>query len=298
MRARMTKEPMLLYRILFKEIEQIQIDEINGDLLTMKRVVLVAFCIIALCSLGLVMKTGTVRAYKAGYEVNDFVAIRTCTVDGNWTTPDEWTDAAEKQLDGSLNAIFRLKYVSDGFTYVNQYYLIEFFDDTTNDTDDYWQICYDGGSDGGSAPGTDCLRMDFVGHNTTGFTFYKGDGSAWATSSDYSWGTNIFIVDTFGSSPLSDTPHWIVEIFIEHFYFAIAADQWIRVAAYDASNSDAGVQAWPDSSVNVPDDWGVSYSMMEPIPEALTIGVMVLLSSVSVLIGSHYFRKRSRKREK
>ncbi|MDH5691224.1 MAG: hypothetical protein OEY81_07345 [Candidatus Bathyarchaeota archaeon] len=41
-------------------------------------------------------------------------------------------------------------------------------------------------------------------------------------------------------------------------------------------------------------------SVEEIIPEALNIGVMVLLSSVSVLIGSHHFRKRSSsgKREK
>lgn len=44
----------------------------------MKRAVLVAFCIIALCSLGLVMKTGTVSApYQTGYEVNDYIAITT-----------------------------------------------------------------------------------------------------------------------------------------------------------------------------------------------------------------------------
>ena len=280
----------------FKEIEQIWIDEINGDLLTMKRAVLVAFCIIALCSLGLVMKTRTARAYQPGYEVNDHTALNACTVDGNWTTTNEWTDAAEKQLDGSLNVIFRLKYTVPSYEplIVYQYYLIEFFDDTTDDPGDYWQICYDGAPDGGTAPKTDDIRMDFVGHNITGFTFYRGNGTGWSPSTAYAWGTNIYIVDGLGTSPLSSTPHWIAEIMIEHIYFGIQADQWIRVAAYDESNGGAGVQAWPESSVNVPEDWGVSWSTNEPIPEALTIGVMVLLSSVSVLIASHYFRKQSR----
>jgi len=275
----------------------------------MKRAVLVAFCIIALCSLGLVMKTRTVRAYQAGYEVNNYTPLTECTVDGNWTTTNEWTDTDVRQLDGSLNVTFKLKYVAVGTPYptaVYQYYLIEFFDDTTNDTGDYWQICYEapvevpGTPIGGTTPQTDCDRWDFVGHNVTGFTYYKGDGSAWVESSDYTWETDIYIVDGFGSSPLSDTPHWIVEIMIEHIHYGIGIPQWIRIAAYDESNSGAGVQAWPESSVNVPDDWGLSTAMNEPIPEALNIGVMVLLSSVSVLIASHYFRKRSssRKREK
>ena len=266
----------------------------------MKRAVLLAFCIIALCSLGFVMKTGIVRAYQAGYEVTDYMAITTPTMDGNWTTTDEWTDTDVRQLDGSLNATFRLKYVSGYPDWVNQYYLIEFFDDTTDDAGDYWQICYAsaetlyGTPTGGTTPQTDCFRWDFVGHDVAGFEFYKGDGTAWVTSTDYTWETDIYIVDSFGTSPLSDTPHWIVEIRLEHIHFNIQPEFWIYVAAYDESNSDAGVQSWPSGSSDVPDDWGLMNSVQEQIPEGLTIGVMVLLSSVSVLIASHYFRKRSR----
>ena len=134
--------------------------------------------------------------------------------------------------------------------------------------------------------------LDFVGHDSAGFTFYVGDGSAWVESTAYTWETNIYIVDSFGTSPLSDTPHWVAEVMIEHISFGIQPEFWIRVAAYDASNADAGVQAWPDSSADVPDDWGLMNALQVPIPEALTIGVMMLLSSVSVLVGYHYFRKR------
>ena len=270
----------------------------NGGLLMMKKTFFAVFCIIALCSLALVMKTGTVRAYQAGYEVNDYVAVTDVTVDGNWTTPDEWTDAEEKQLDGDLNATFRLKYGSGYPDWVNQYYLIEFFDDITDDAEDYWQICYATAAElygtpiGGTTPQTDCFMLDFVGHDSAGFTFYVGDGSSWVESTAYTWETNIYIVDSFGTSPLSDTPHWVAEVMIEHISFGIQPEFWIRVAAYDASNADAGVQAWPDSSADVPDDWGLMNALQVPIPEALTIGVMMLLSSVSVLVGYHYFRKR------
>ena len=68
----------------------------------------------------------------------------------------------------------------------------------------------------------------------------------------------------------------------------------LRVAVYDASNSAAGVQDWaPGSDVNVPDEWGlISGYSPDPIPEGLTFGVMMLLSSVSLLVGYYYLRKR------
>ncbi len=56
-----------------------------------------------------------------------------------------------------------------------------------------------------------------------------------------------------------------------------------------------------DYDVTAIDDQGnfaTSTLPFEVIPEGLTFGVMVLLSSVSVLVGSHYIWNRSRKREK
>lgn len=266
----------------------------------MKKIVLAAFCIIALCSLSLLMKTGTVKAYQEGYIVTDYVATNACTVDGTWTTTNEWTDAEERQLDGDLNVIFRLKYTTDYPNWVNQYYLIEFLDDTTDNAGDYCQICYasalEFGGDpiGGTTPQTDCTKFYYEGHDVTGFKFYRGDGSAWVESSDYTWNTDVFIVDGFGTSPLSATPHLIVEIMIEHLHFGIQPNFWIYVAAYDDSNGGAGVQSWPAGSGDAPDDWGLMNSVQEPIPEVLTIGVMVILLSVSVLIVPYYYRKWSR----
>ena len=68
----------------------------------------------------------------------------------------------------------------------------------------------------------------------------------------------------------------------------------LRIAVYDASNPEAGVQAWPpNSDVNVPDEWGVipTYSS-EPIPESIGFGVAMLLSSVAVAVSFYFLRKR------
>jgi hypothetical protein len=263
----------------------------------MKKGLLIALCAILLCSLCVAISTPVVKAYKAGYEVTDYVGAVGCTVDGKWTDNLEWTDAEEKQLDGSLNATFRLKYQSNYPTSVNQYYLIEFFDDTTPDAGDYMQLSYEAPVDvggtpiGGSAPQTDCILFNYTGHAASGFQFYKGDGSAWVASTA-AWGTSINIVDSIGSSPKSSTPHLMIEVMVEHMAFSIGTPQWIRVAVYDASQSSAGVQAWPESSVTVPNDWGVSNAIQEAIPEGLGIGLLVLMSSVSVFVGFIFLRKR------
>jgi len=51
---------------------------------------------------------------------------------------------------------------------------------------------------------------------------------------------------------------------------------------------------WPPySSANVPNDYGYLDADISggTIPEGLTIGVMVLLSSVAVVVSIRYFRK-------
>jgi hypothetical protein len=263
----------------------------------------VTFCILMLLSLGLIVNTGIVSAYQEGYEVNNYVAITEPTIDGQWTPEDEWNDTATTQLDGNLNVTFRNKYVADAsFAWVNQYYLVEFFDDTTEDAEDYFRICYEapptypGENIGGTTPQTDCLRIDFVGHDQSGLTVYKGDGSAWVEFTNYTWPEDIEIVDSISGSPSDSNPHLIVEIKIEHLHFELWVPQWIRIGVYDASNDAAGEQAWPDSSVDAPDEWGLSTATQTTIPEGLNFTVMVFLSSVSLLVGSQYLRKRLKRK--
>jgi hypothetical protein len=250
--------------------------------------------------MALLANTGTVKAYKAGYSLDDYIAAITPTMDGQWTTTDEWADTPGAQLDGSLDAIVKSKYVTNYPTSVDQYWLIEFFSDTTNDADDYWQLCYAASTTlfgtpiGGTTPQTDCLMINYTGHSQAGLTVYKGTGTGWSVFTDYTVPTHIQIVDSISASPLSSTPHWIVEIKVEHIHFNIMTEFWVRAAAYDASNSAAGVQAWPDSSADVPNDWGLINALQTVIPENFSIGVMLLLSSVAVIVGSRYFRKRTR----
>jgi len=261
-----------------------------------KQIVLVAFSIIILS--GLSLPIVLVSAQYEGYEINNYLAIEDAVEDGAWTTDTEWYDAA---IPPNLPANFqwRMKWTLPGDTL--EHFLIEILDDNTDDAGDYVQICIDHMADGGTAPQSDDIRVDWVGHDVSGLTLYQGDGSGWVVYTDYTWDTHIFVAESISASPLSSTPHWIIEIRMNRSKaeFDTAGAGYtplIRVAAYDESNSGAGVQAWPPTSQDVPSEWGTEHGIYEnnpdPIPEPITIMTIVLLSSVAVLAGSNFLRKR------
>ena len=257
----------------------------------MKRAFLVAFCILLLCGLLLAMNAGTVIAAYAGYTTSSYQAAAAPTYDGVWTTSTEWNDGAQSTI--SANAVFRNKWsAADDFSAVWEHFVIELLNDNTNDTGDYWQIIYDGTANGGTAPQSDDIRIDVVGHTNAGIKVYQGTGTGWNQITPSAG--QVQMSNSISSSPTSSTAHWVVEIRIEKLSLALQQDPWIRVAAYDASNSAAGVQAWPPTSQDVPSNYGVNTAVLGPIPEGLSLGVVVLLSSFIVLVGSYYFRKRSK----
>jgi hypothetical protein len=65
-----------------------------------------------------------------------------------------------------------------------------------------------------------------------------------------------------------------------------------RLAVYDANTGKTLM--WPPySSANDPNTYGTGLtSFGGAIPEGLTIGVMMLVSSVAVVVSSRYFRKQ------
>ncbi len=103
-----------------------------------------------------------VFAYISGYENTNFSAQVTPVEDGTWTTASEWTDA---MTPPNLPASFHWR---QKWTYpenIIEHFLIEFFDDDTNDTGDYFQLCVDTNANGGTAPQLNDIRIDWVGHS-------------------------------------------------------------------------------------------------------------------------------------
>jgi len=256
----------------------------------MKKTIVKTFCILMLCSLLVLINVGTTLATEPGYTRVDWPTQVVPTIDGTWTSPDEWTDGEETMIGENVAFRSTWQMVSfDPLTVVTNF-IIEILDDDTDDAGDYWQMCVDSAVDGGTAPQPNDFKIEVVGHGDV--VVYEGDGSGWVevTPSEGA----ITFAESISASPTSSTPHWIAEFtFVKSALVPNMGEYWaFRLAVYDESNSEAGVQAWPPTDPDVPDGYGYQSYTSEPIPEALTIGVMVLLSSVSVLVGYHYFLKR------
>jgi hypothetical protein len=244
----------------------------------MKRGILIVLGIIVVCSVCL---AGTVSATKAGFSQTDGTGSLV-TVDGT-ISPGEWDDSWRGKLyDGwtLTNSTYRVKWAEAGANLWYDQWLFEIISDNTNDTGDFIQICYDSSLDGGAAPQTDDYLVNYTGHKTV--NVYVGTGTGWAPAT-----IDVVVAGKISASSWSATPHWIIEISIQNEW----EDTGDRVAAYDASTGKTLM--WPPySDANVPNDYGYSVLSYESVPEGLTLGVMLLLSTVAVIVGTRYFRKR------
>jgi hypothetical protein len=210
------------------------------------------------------------------------------TIDGEWTPEDEWTDGEITPI--GEDAACRSTWDS-GAEDVMTRWVVEFFSDTTDDPEDYWEVCIDGDQSMGSAPEAGDFKFVITGH--TDLVWYEGDGSGWAVveldETEIEWACSL------SDSPTNDTAHWILEFQIVKNSGTVLMDPtWnLRIAVYDASNSEAGELAWPEGSdADDPSGWGMENYNGEVIPEGLSFGIMVLLSSAALIVATVVLRKR------
>ena len=243
----------------------------------MRKSLLATLGIIALCTLCF---AGIVSATKPGFTFTDGTGTEV-TVNG-LIGAGEWEDSwLGKLYSGSTmtDNTWRVKWVGVGDTWYDQW-LFEILSDTTNDTGDVVQICYDSTLDGGATPHADDYLVNYTGHSKV--TVYVGTGTGWAPTSDL----DVKVASTIGTSNSSATPHWIIEIDFENPWESTGD----RMAAYDASTNTTLM--WPsNSSADVPNDYGLGELSYETIPEGLSVGVTMLLSTAAVIVGTRYFRK-------
>jgi len=230
------------------------------------------------------------KAGNPAYSIIEYPSINTATVDGRWTTADEWTDTPVTELSG--NATGKFGYNIQDFTNLGLEWIVEIFTDNTNDTEDYWEICFDDGNDGGAAPDTDDFMIKIIGHTT--LMVYKGTGSGWSQITPQPG--ELIWANTISASPWNSTPHWILEIVdtskvTGNVQIPNPPPTGMRIAAYDASTHT--IASWaPNSSADVPDTWGlVSTYSTEPIPEGFSIGIAMPLLSVAVVVSFYFSRK-------
>jgi hypothetical protein len=241
----------------------------------------------------LIVGLGTVKASEPGYDITEwYIDNNDLVVDGKWTTTDEWHDCSTQYIGTPHIALF--EYKIDATTGFFMEWLIEFAD-KTNDAGDKWQICLDGGADGGSAPNANDQKWEIVGHTT--LTQYVGNGSGWATQAI----NGVAWKDSLTTSPHDPATHWVLEFAVDKDAYS---DGWganpppegLRVAMYDASNPSQGWVAWPPQSVSTdtnPARWGSISTYSEgAAPEGLTISAMLILSTIAMIVSLRYYRKR------
>ncbi|TRO54196.1 hypothetical protein E2P63_01560 [Candidatus Bathyarchaeota archaeon] len=252
----------------------------------MRKLIATTFCILMLCSLLVMMISGTTMAAEPGYERVSYSTVVMPTIDGAWTSEDEWTDTEVTTIGEDVS--FRSTW--DMGDLVTTRWIVEFLSDTTDDAEDMWQFCIDGDQSGGTAPQAGDYKFEITGHTT--LVWYVGDGAGWVEvaldASEIQWAA------TLTDTPTNGTAHWVLEFAIPKNGGTVQMGiYWnLRVGVYDASNSAAGVLAWPPTSADVPNAWGVEGYTMDPIPEGLSFGVMAVLSSISMVVGYKYFVKR------
>jgi hypothetical protein len=263
-----------------------------------KKPILIAFAILALCSLLLTNMVAVNASSTSGYERMDTPTNTEFpnTVDGLWNPAEEWCDA---QFTGNDTTIIDFGSTWDYGDVVTTRWIIEFFNDDTDDAGDYWEMCMDSDNAGGTEPGATHFRIRITGHDT--LTVYQGNGGGWdEITPDVA---EIVWSDSITTTLWSSTPHWILEIdIIKNGATAFAVQYWgVRVAAYDDSNAAQGEVAWPPGSdMDVPDGWAYQNYTSDAywkVPEGFTIVMVVLLSSAAVAVGFYSLRKRPKTRE-
>jgi len=246
---------------------------------------MIAFMAFSLVSVGAINYASAQAAERTSYST-----VVEPTIDGMWTSDDEWTDGEVTTIGDVVE--FRSTW-DMGDEYVMTRWIIEFLSDTTDDLADFWNFCIDGDQSGGTAPQPGDFRFRIAGH--TEFDWYEGDGTGWTAveldETEIEWATSL------SASPTDSTPHWILEFQIPKNGGTVQLGiTWnLGLSVYDSSNAQLGASTWPEGSEgDVPDSWGVENFTMEQIPEGLSFGVLVLLSSAAVVVATVVLRKRSR----
>ena len=245
----------------------------------MKKIFAPTFCTLLLCSLLLITLGPTIAAAQE-YTRTSYYTQVIPTIDGKWTTPDEWTDGEETWI--GTDVVFRTT-LDSGITR----WIVEFLTDTTDDSGDYWRFGFDGDQSGSDGV---VFKWEITGHDD--WTIYQGIGGTWAERQSTIDDSPFEYAESFSSSPTSSTPHWILEFQVPKDELGYPlGDVWnFYLEVYDNSNPE--FLAWPPTDPDDPDTWGIENYSTEPIPEGLTFAVMALLTTVSMLVGYKYFIKR------
>jgi hypothetical protein len=263
-----------------------------------------AFSLLSLLLLSLV---GIVAAYNDDYIHTMYQSSNDPpTIDGTYVVDDDWIASGKEEFGGG--AAFHDQWLMSP----NIYCCIVEVTDNTTDAGDKLTICFDGTeegtttpADGGATPTQYDKKLEVTGHGGATVQWYIGNGSDWVAAT-----ASVELLDlaqSLTSTPTIEPDHYVYEMILNfHEDTSLGSPlvgyEWGQFVSY--YDEDTGeTQQWPPAdatpagSPDVPDSWGGIHYTEEAnstvtIPQPLTIGAIVLLSSVALVISFYWLRKK------
>jgi hypothetical protein len=234
------------------------------------------------------------------------LATQPVTIDGQWTSSSEWSDAVEVKYlvaQGTAPAYFRLKHDAN-FLYVLSDNpsdpAIEYSDATGHG--DILYVVVDPLLNGGSAPQTDDYRFQIQASNAsvTNIFMWRGNGAGWVQQCgggpcyDYmNAGYGKLGLDS-GNSPYAPYPHVVAEGKIP---LSILPNPsfGLFIRMIDSSEAMSLWFYWPGptqvTQITTPDAWGTVTLSSTPIPEFSGVFAVTAIA----LVSAAYLTRRKRK---
>lgn len=214
-----------------------------------------------------------------GSQISESLASKPVTIDGKWTTSDEWSDASVTMMPtyvGSANngtAYLYAKHDSSHF-----YFLVDFVSSTSlSVSDDYASITIDPTHDDGASAQPDDLRFDSQ-YPAGGIMTLGGLGGTFLLPS------GVLIAMSMDTSSNLNQPHEITEFRIPFSVFTVMQNTiGFRATAAHGSGSAYTAVSWPIGSVpNLPSTWGELTLSPTPVPEFTQLWLAMVLGIASV----------------
>jgi len=221
----------------------------------MKRLSLIALYLVLLCPLGIVVPQNQPS-------VNSTALTNTVSLDGKWTSPEEWADSTELKIN-------EVGYIRIKDTSIELHVLVDFVADIQPDDGDYAYVILDTRNDGGSTPRADDYQIRIIWASTYGLAYSVeltyGTSQDWGSYSQAPKGFEGASSIDASNNPYSSIPHLIYEFRLTKVIVAEYANiAGISIGAYD---SGGATLSWPSSvDQNDPNTYG-DIIFAVPIPE-------------------------------
>jgi hypothetical protein len=205
------------------------------------------------------------------------------TVDGKWTTADEWSDGVSIQR--GVYGWIALKDDSD-FLYV----LVDYIRDTRAAAGDFAWIVWDQKNDGGSKPRSDDydLLMSYETESSYDLFFYQGTGTGWGNPKPASsLGVAGASSTDATSDPYSNAAHLTYEFRLPRLI--LDNSTVITTIGFFAGAQNAADGRWigvpGGGDYGIPDSWAqLAFSV--PIPEfsQVIVTMALLIATLTIML--------------